>query len=579
MTWAKRSWHAVRTWIVQNLSLASHETAKWFGYQPTLSGVQVSDESALEAPSYFAGIRNVSEDLATLPLITYRRIDEDRRQRDPGFYLYTILHDQPNEEMDAVQFLETVQLWAMMRRNGYAEIVRNGRGRCTALWPLPSNRVSPRRFEGELYYDVTLPYGEKDPITGQQWTTLRRDQVFHLKAFSLDGCVGLSSIDTHRESIGLALALEQYGAAFFGNDATPGGVFTTPGVLTEESYDRAKAQLEERGGSARGGTGMASKHRPMLLEEGTKFESMSVQNDKAQFIESQGNQTEVMARLNRIAPHKIGDLRRATFSNIEEQNIDYVVSTMRPWCVRWEKAITAQVFLLEDRKGHYPEFLLEAFLRGRSIDEANALNVLRQNGVINADEWRRMKNLNPIEDGSGKVYLVNGTMIPVAQAGKAATAPKQPFGTTPVDVARTFRPLFVAAAERCLRIEAERVARVADKGLSVFEAKISDFYRGYYHDAVRGVWMPLALAIGEAVRGESGSDMGEWAAVYVRTAADTRQREALDELRALAGVSDLPGRAKELTERWLKEGPATMADRESAALLESARRHLASRAA
>jgi len=121
-----------------------------------------------------------------------------------------------------------------------------------------------------------------------------------------------------------------------------------------------------------------------------------------------------------------------------------------------------------------------------------------------------------------------------------------------------------------MRIEAERVARVADKGFAVFEAKVGEFYRGY-HDVVRPVWMPLAQAIGEAVRGETGPDMGEWAEGYVRTMAESRQREALDELRGLAGVSDLPGRAKEVTERWLRSGPAEMGDRESRVLIEAAR--------
>lgn len=569
----RRAWHAVRTWVVQGLSLASHGTAGWFGIRPTLSGITVSDQTALEAPSYFAGVRNVAEDLATLPLITYRRIDDARRERDPGFYLYGLLHDQPNEEQDAVQFLEMLQAWAMMHRNAYAELVRNGRGQVVALWPIPANRVSLRRFEGELYYDVTLPYGERDETTGLPYTTLRRDRMFHLKAFSLDGCLGLSSIETHSESIGLALALEQYGAAFFGNDATPGGFISTPGSLTDEAYARGKAQMEERGGSARGGGGMSNKHRPMLLEEGAKWETASVENDKAQFIESQANQTEVMARINRVAPHKIGDLRRATFSNIEEQGLDYVSSTMRPWCVRWEKALLTQVFLPEDRIAHYPEFLIDAYLRGRSIDEANALNIQRQNGVINADEWRRLKNMNPIEDGSGKVYLVQGAMVPTLQAG----APKPPsrMPTTPVDVARTFRPLFIAAAERCLRDEAAYVSRVSDKGFAVFESKVGEFYRTGFSAAARSAWMPLAVAVGEAVRGPDGPDMGDWAEGYVRVAIEARKAEALDELRALAGTSDLAGQVKEVTDGWLKIGASRMADRESAALVESARRHLA----
>lgn len=542
-----------------------------FGYRPTLSGVEVSDSTALEAIDYFAGIRNISEDLATLPLITYRRIDERRRQRDPDHHLYPMLHDQPNEEMDAVQFVEMMQAWAMMRRNAYAEIVRGGDGRAMALWPIPPYRVWMRRVEGELYYTVNLPQGEKDADTGLPWSVLDRSRMFHLKAFALDGCLGTSSITTHQESLGLALALERYGAAFFGNDATPGGVYQVPGRMSDEAYARLKAEKEA-------GRGLSNKHRVALLEEGTTFKETAVPNDKAQFIESRRLSTEVMARLNRIAPHKIGDLSRATFSNIEHQGIDYVVSSIRPNAVRWEKAISMQVMTKAERQTHYAEFLLDALLRGDSKSRAETLAVERQNGVINADEWRVLNNMNPIEDGSGQAYLVNGTMIPVGQAGLKA----DPAANAP-NAERLFRPLFVAAAEQCLRKESIVLTKQLDRsfkseGLRGFEAWAMRFYTNGHKDMIRRAWMPLAVAVGEAVRGDQGPDMGEWAESYVATIAEARQRAALEQLRSVlaSGSSNVEGVLRTTLDTWHKEEPAVrMADHETRVAVKSAKKYLA----
>jgi HK97 family phage portal protein len=574
---------ALRSIIYQGISLADHDLARrLFGYRPTLSGVAVTEQTALEAPAYFAGVRNVSEDLATLPLILYRKLDEDRRERANDDPLYPLLHDQPNEECDSVQFIETMQAWLMTRRNAYAEIVRDGAGRVTSLWPYHPSMVTIIRVEGELYFRVDLPPGELDPVTGQTWSTLRRDQVLHIKAFALDGVCGMSSTELHREAIGRALALEQYGAAFFGNDATPGGTYETPGVLSPEGYARLKAELEEKGGR-----GLTDKHRIMILEQGLKFSPSAVPNDKAQFIESERNSTEQMARINRVPPHMIGDLSRATFSNIEHQGIDYVTHSIRPYAVRWEKAIFTQVLTQEQRRTLYAEFLFDALLRADAVSRATALNILRQNGVINADEWRKADNRDPTADGSGKVYLVNGSMVPVSEAGRPQQKPALPDPSAPpppparADAERLFRPLFRAAAERCIRKEAAAVGKAVDRvlkpaGLRAFEAWTTDFYKEQQH-TVREAWMPLAVAVAEAVRGEQGPDISDWAMGYTQRVADARSRAAIEELRTViaSGSSDMPGALRGVTERWAKEAAERMAGESAAALVEGVRKHLA----
>lgn len=578
----------VRTWIGRVVS--------WFGRRSnslasgdhwllgsgarTLSGVTVDETSALEAPSYFAGVRNVSEDLATLPLITYRKT-AGRRERDEEFYLFPVLHDQPNEEMDATTFLESMQAHLMMRRNAYAEVVRDGGGRCRELWPIHPSRVTILRVPeadgspGPLFYQVQLPDGQRDPRTGLPFTTLDRSRVFHLRSFVLDGVQGRSSLEAHKESIGLALALERYGAAFFGNDATPGGVYETPLTLSPEAYERLKAALEA------GRNGLDKKHRAQLLEEGTKFHEITVPNDKAQFVDSQRNSTEQMARINRIPPHLVGDLSRATFSNIEHQAIDYVVHSIRPHAVRWERAIRLQLYLPADRKTHYTEFLLDALLRGDSKSRADTLAVWRQNGIINADEWRELENLNPIGDDAGTTYLVNGNMLPVDQilAGGTASVAAQ---TAPV---RAFLPAFRAAAERCIRKEAAAIDKAIDRtlrteGMRAFEAWLGEFYR-QQSETVRQSFLPLALCVGEAVRGEAGPDLGDWALAHVRGLAAAREKAAQEEIRRIvaAGPSDLVGTLKAMTARWAKEEPERLAARELDATREAVAKFIVERAA
>lgn len=566
-------------WATRGWSIGDPALARALGLVPNVSsGIAVTDRSALESVEFFAGVRNISEDLATLPLIVYKRLDDRRRERDPEHPLYPILHDQPNEEQDAVQFIEMLQAWLMIRRNAYAEIRRTNGGRVLELWPWPPNQVSVRRIKEtrELVYTVNLPSGEVDPVTKLSYSVLPKYKVFHLKAFALDGIIGESSIGMHAEAIGLGLALDRYGAEFFGNDATPGGTYEVPGTLTDIAYERMRKELEEPS------QGLGKRHRIKLLEQGTKFAQITVPNDKAQFLESKRYSTEQMGRLNRIAPHKIGDLSRSTFSNIEHQGIDYVVSSIRVPAVRWERAIQTQLMPKSDQKTHYAEFLLDALLRADAKSRAEALAVERQNGIINADEWRAFNNQNEIEDGSGKVYLVNGNMMPVLQAGVPRPVPPArglPPHADEFDAARVFAPLFMAAAETCLGKEAAAVGLEAEralkaKGVAGFQARIADFYARHETTVVRA-FAPIASAVGEALRGPTGPDLGEWAENYARSVAVARQKAALDELVPVLAASGSAERLKEMVQRWAKDEPAKMAAREAGAMVESLKRYLA----
>jgi HK97 family phage portal protein len=590
--WLRAPIRRLASWAKRGISIGDEAVAALFGYsRKSSSGIAVTDRTALESVEYFAGVRNISEDLATLPLIVYQRTGERSRKRDPEHPLYPILHDQPNEEQDAVEFIEMMQAWLMLRRNAYAEIQRTNGGIVVGLWPIPPSQVTVSRIQGELVYRINLPLGEKDPVTGLPYSLLPKWKVFHLKAFALDGVLGENPITLHKDAIGLSLALDHYGAEFFANDATPGGVYEVPGTLSDVAYERMKKELDEPH------QGLGNRHRTKLLEQGTKYNPISVENDKAQFIESKRHSTEQMARINRIAPHKIGDLSRATFSNIEHQGIDYVVSSIRVPAVRWERGILTQLIAKSERRTHYAEFLIDALLRADAQSRAEALAIERQNGVINADEWRALNNMNEIEDGSGKPYLVNGNMIPALEAGKPRTMkldqegrvasleihqPPAAFEAAGRDPARVFAPLFRAAAESCLGKESAAVGKAIDrlfraKGVQGLEAWAVEFY-GQHEASVVRTFAPLASSVGEAVRGPEGADLAGWAADYARSVAAARRKAGTEELRAVltSASSGMEERLKAAAQGWTKpEAVTAMAEREAVAMVESLKRYLA----
>lgn len=380
----------------------------WFrqmfsGYR-TNAGVSINEDNAMNITAVYAAQKVIFETIASLPLIVYKR-DGDFKERATDHYLYPILHDQPNDEMTAFTFRELLQHHLLTWGNAFSEIEYDKAGRVRALWPLdPSQTVVERNQKTQKleYYTIT-----PDGITYK----LPRERVFHIPGLG-DGIVGKSPIRMHREALGLAKATEEFGARFFGDGANPSGIIEYPGKLDDEAYERFKKDVREAH------SGLSKSHRLMILEEGLKFHQTTIPPEDAQFLETRKFQLNEIARIYRVPPHMIGDLERATFSNIEHQSIEFVVHTIRPWLVRWEQAIKMQLIPEKARKTFFAEFLIDGLLRGDIKSRYEAYATARQNGWLNADEIRRMENMNPLPDGQGQIYLVNGSMIPIPKGGE-----------------------------------------------------------------------------------------------------------------------------------------------------------------
>lgn len=387
---------------------------QWFvhalGGGPTQSGVQVSDELALQLQAVWSCCKVLAEDIAALPLIVYRRLDDGQKERAPNHPLFPVLGFKPNSEMTRVQFLEALILNMGLRGNGYAHVVRGADGRARELWPLRSDHVQiTRNDDGTLTYQWS-PGASFAP--GAQDSSVRHftpEQILHSPLMSRDGVLGLSPITQARESIGLAYTAQSYGARLFQNDSRPGGVLKHPKELGEE----ARTRLQDSWRLAHEGTAHA--HRVAVLEEGMEWQQVGISPEDSQFLETRKYQRTEIAGLYRVPPHMIGDLDHATFSNIEHQSIDYVKFTLLPWLVRLEMALKRDVFA--EGEPFFAEFLVDGLLRGTLKERYEAHRIAHEGGWMNANEIRKLENMGPIP--GGELYwkpsnMTDGTEPPPA---------------------------------------------------------------------------------------------------------------------------------------------------------------------
>lgn len=350
----------------------------------TRSGASVTPETALSVGAVFACVRVLSEDVAKLPLILYRRTADGGKERASDHPLYRLTHDRPNEYQTAFEFREMMQAHLALRGNAYAFITRVG-GQVRELLPIPPDRVRPKLDDR---WNVT--YEVQTGAMSYDTDTFTPRDVLHLRGLATDGLKGLSPVTMAREAIGLAIAAEQHGASFFRNGAKPGLVVTHKDELSEQGHKNLRESIE----AAVTGSNV---FRVLLLEEDMKATAVGLNHADAQYMESRKFQVPEIARWYRMPLHKIGDLERATFSNIEHQALEYLTDTLQPWLVRWEQRLSEALLSPAERRTHFFEFLVEGILRGdtKSRYEANAIAI--QNGWKTRNEVRVQENMNPAD--------------------------------------------------------------------------------------------------------------------------------------------------------------------------------------
>ena len=374
------------------------------------SGKRVNERTAMQMTAVYACVRILAESVAGLPLHLYRYTDSGGKEKAIDHPLYFLLHDEPNPEMTSFVFRETLMTHLLLWGNAYAQIVRNGKGEILGLYPLMPDRMTvDRDSAGQLYYRYNAS-SDESPQTGRGEVILTPTDVFHIPGLGFDGLVGYSPIAMAKNAIGMAIACEEYGARFFQNGATPGGIIEHPGKLTDPAAVR-DSWNQSFGGSVNSG-------KVAVLEEGMKYTPISISPNEAQFLETRKFQIDEIARIFRVPPHMVGDLEKSSFSNIEQQSLEFVKYTLAPWIARWEQAISRLLLLGDEKTQYFAKLNVDGLLRGDYQSRMSGYATARQNGWMSANDIRELENLDriPPEDG-GDLYLINGNMTKLADAG------------------------------------------------------------------------------------------------------------------------------------------------------------------
>ncbi len=389
-----------------------------FYFGNSTSNKLVTERTAMQVAAVYACVRVLAEAVAQLPLHLYRYKGDGSKEKAVDNPLYFLLHDEPNPEMTSFVFRETMMTHLLLWGNAYAQIIRNGKGEVVALYPLMPNRMTvDRDAKGQLYYEYTTS-SEDAPINQKSTVVLPPSSVLHIPGLGFDGLVGYSPVAMAKNAVGLSIACDEFGAKFFANGATPGGLLEYPGTVKDpekvrESWNRGF------GGSSNGS-------KVAILEEGMKYTPISINPEEAQFLDTRKFQIDEIARIFRVPPHLIGDLEHSTFSNIEQQSLEFVTYTLQPWLVRWEQGICRALLSAGEKKTCFVKFNVDGLLRGDYASRMSGYATARQNGWMSANDIRELENLDRIspEEG-GDLYLVNGNMIRLSDAAEFASETRE----------------------------------------------------------------------------------------------------------------------------------------------------------
>ncbi|MFR1708880.1 MAG: phage portal protein [Clostridium sp.] len=376
----------------------------------TTSGKPVTERTAMQMTAVYSCVRILAEAVAGLPLHLYEYTENGGKEKSINNSLYFLLHDEPNPEMTSFVFRETLMTHLLLWGNAYAQIIRNGKGEIVSLYPLMPNRMTVDRDEiGQLYYTYATSSLDSPAMKGSI-VKLQPSEVLHIPGLGFDGLVGYSPIAMAKNAIGMAIACEEYGAKFFANGAAPGGVLEHPGTLKDPT------RVRESWNATFGGSSNSSK--VAVLEEGMKYTPISISPEQAQFLETRKFQINEIARIFRVPPHMVGDLEKSSFSNIEQQSLEFVKYTLDPWVSRWEQAMVRSLLSPRDKSKYFIKFNVDGLLRGDYQSRMSGYATARQNGWMSANDIRELENLDRIsKEEGGDLYLINGNMTKLQDAG------------------------------------------------------------------------------------------------------------------------------------------------------------------
>lgn len=532
------------------------------------TALAVNATQALSIPAVFACVRVLSESIASLPLLLYRRTDGGR-ERAGDHPLYTVLHKLANPDHASVEFRELLMAYLLLWGNAFAEIRRNGAGQVVELWPLLPWKMTVRsRPEGITYiYD-----GREAPYT--------REQIMHIRGLGINTVTGISVVAQHRQAMAISSAAASYGEHFFANNARPNGVLKTPNALTKEARDNLRASWSEAY------AGPNNTGRTAVLEEGLEYQGISLPPEDVQFLQTRQFQVVEIARVFRVPPHMIADLTQATYSNIEHQGIEFLNYSLRPWLVRIEQAIYRDLLTPAERQIYYAEHMVDGLLRTDIDTRYRSYATGRQNGWLSANDIRQMENM-PLIDG-GDVYLTPLNMVPSDQAGEQqgddgvpivrrsletrASPPQMALKRKQLSTAQ--RAVLADAMGVVLRREANDISNALQRHGGQWSAEfgkwLEEFYTGHKQFMVRKLlptFQTFAALVRDLVAEEidhrAEYDLDGFITVYLLGLANRHIGKSQLHLQNAVTSEDPETAASDLFTKWRDERPVSAARGES----------------
>jgi HK97 family phage portal protein len=471
----------------ESRSIAGSES--WI-VSPTMSGVYVTEDTVLNIGAYYAGVSVLCQDISSIPFQVVKRDADGSLAIDESNPIHELVSCDPDpieQEMAAMSWVAS-QVWHLLTHgNSYSRIKRDEYHRPIGLELLDPRKVWPRRkVDGRLYYDV---FGE----------AFFPSDILHVSAVGFDGIVGRSPVRQARETLGITMGAEKFGASRFGNGINPGGVIELPDDMdeVEEKELRKNINREHQGPYAA--------HKFMILSGGTKFTPTSIPFADVEFLATRKFQLAEICRILRIPPTKLQDFDKASFSNIEETNQDYYTSSLKPWLKRFQVEFNRKLFDRSQRRIWRVDHDVSETLRGRMLDQAQVDKIYREMGVLNADEIRARHGWGKVK--GGQVYMTPLNFAPldkVAEASietlkgvKALDPPKGPDAAAPSDTVDTTvldadgatvdglrsvildgaRTILLETARRMVKREANAIRKIARKGdLATILDKLDQHY-------------------------------------------------------------------------------------------------------
>ena len=491
---------------------------EWLGGgTASASGISVTHEKAMQLSAVMACVRILGESVATLPLHLFRRLPNGGKERARNHPMERLVRN-PHPDITSFDLRDTMQSHVALRGNAYARKTFNGAGRVSQMDPLHPDRMTPILDSNkQLAYRYRFADGQEK--------VFEESEILHLRCLSEDGIVGRSPITVAREAFGGALAAQEHGNRTFRNEARIPLIIEYPGGMTDEGFEQFKKELLAKH------TGAVNSGNPLLLEHGMKAHTIGMTNDDAQFLETKKFDRSQIAGIYRIPPHMIGDLERATFSNVEELGRGFVVYSLLAWLRRWEERLDRSLLTESERDELFFEFNVDGFMRGDFAGRMAGYSTGRQWGFLSANDVRRLENMNPIPaEKGGDDYLVPLNMLAAGGAApfssddrllhagdierrmRAARTERSKKGR--LRLMGAARSAFRSAADKLIEQEAGGVRKIASKhlgkrGIAEFSAAIKEFY-GNHQERVREGMLPafsmLAELVAETVSQEFDSD-------------------------------------------------------------------------